>query len=111
MKVEETHCVDIENVGGVTHTNNNDKTKVTAILQMDEPALDMIMDITVVIANTGETSEFYHTLLTLHAVNPADPKTDPNNPAGSSSAVRGTTTTFLSGLWVGVASALLVISY
>ena len=110
MKVELTHCVDIENVGGVTHTDSNDKTKVTAILQMDEPALDMIMDITVVIANTGETSEFYHTLLSLHAVDPADPKTDPNNPAGSSSAGQCTMTTTLLRLCMGVASALLLLS-
>ena len=111
MKVEETHCVDIENVGGVTHTNSDDKTMVTAFLQMNEPAKDIIMDITVVITNTGDTSEFYHTLLTLHAIDPADPSTDPNNPAGSSSSTSVTTTILLSGVCVGLASTFLLSFY
>ena len=110
VKVEQTHCIDIENVGGVTHTDSNEKNRVTAMLQMDEPASDMIMDITVVIVNSGETSEFYYSQLLMNAVDPAAPAT----PAGGSSAataapIMGRTTRLWSFL-VGVVGAVLFLS-
>lgn len=102
VQVEQTHCVDNENVGGVSHTNANDKNKITATLQMDEPASDILVDITVVIANNGNKSEFYHTLLTMNAVDP----TGAVAPAASGTSRTPTLVAFL----VGCVSTVLFLS-
>jgi hypothetical protein len=84
-KVQTSHCV-ASGAGGVTHTNNNEKTSATAILEMTEPAPDMIMDMTVVVANSGAKSEYYHSIYSLSAVdeNGSVPSTNP----GVSSAMK-----------------------
>jgi hypothetical protein len=52
-------------VAGVTHTNANEKNNVPATLNTgDEPA-SYLLDVTVVVANSGDVSEYYYTQYTI----------------------------------------------
>jgi hypothetical protein len=52
-------------VAGVTHTNANEKNNVPATLNTgDEPA-SYLLDVTVVVANSGDVSEYYFTQYTI----------------------------------------------
>jgi hypothetical protein len=64
-------CINIEGVGGLTHTNNDPKTFSQSILQIDEAAQGLILDVTVVVANAGFFSDFYYSQYTLNAVTSA----------------------------------------
>jgi hypothetical protein len=79
VKIEESYC-GVEGVAGVTHTGKEEKTEVTAILEPPQ-ALDYIMDVTVVIGNTAESSEYYHTSYIVRAtdepINPLSPWISP----------------------------------
>jgi hypothetical protein len=55
-----SRCTDTEGVGGVTHTSNNNKSFVSAILKLGATASLMPLDVTVVVQNSG-TSEYYYT--------------------------------------------------
>lgn len=65
-------CINIEGVGGITHTNNYPKSMSQSILEMDEAAQGLILDVTVVVANSGFYSDFYYSQYTLNAVAPTD---------------------------------------
>ena len=60
-------------VGGVTHTDNLDKTVVSFFLQIDEPSDSMLLDLNVVQTLTDST--FYYSQYTLNAV---DVTTEPS---------------------------------
>jgi hypothetical protein len=72
-QVAEETCIDIEGVGGLTHTNNAPKSVSQSILQMDEAAEGLILDVTIVVANKGFYSEFYYSQYILNAVAPITP--------------------------------------
>jgi hypothetical protein len=61
-------CVQDARVGGVTHTNNDEKNEARALLTMDEPSQKLLLDVTAVIQNRDVTSEFYFTTYSLNAV-------------------------------------------
>jgi hypothetical protein len=79
-------CINIEGVGGITHTNNDPKTVSQSILEMDEAAVELILDVTVVVANAGFFSDFYYSQYILNAVAPAEP------PGGTPSTAQGAIT-------------------
>jgi hypothetical protein len=85
-KIQTAHCV-ASGAGGVTHTNNNEKTSATAILEMTEPAPDMIMDITVVIVNSAASSEYYHSIYSFSAVEDGS-AAGPTDPMPASSSMK-----------------------
>jgi hypothetical protein len=66
-------CINIEGVGGITHTNNEPKSLSRSILQMDEAAQGLVLDVTIVVANAGFYSEFYYSQYILNAVAPIRP--------------------------------------
>jgi len=70
------HCC-----SGVTHKSNDPKSRAAVTLRMDEPAPDMIMDITVVIQNNADGSEFYHSIFSFEAVDPENPNPTPTESA------------------------------
>lgn len=53
---------------GVTHFNNAWKAGVFATLHFEEPVSDIVIDVTVVIQNSGTISEFYYTGFRMNAV-------------------------------------------
>jgi len=61
-------CIDIENVGGITHTGNDFKTGSSAVLRMDKASPNMILSVTAVISCRDGVSEWYFTEYTLNAV-------------------------------------------
>jgi hypothetical protein len=61
-------CVLIEEVGGVAHTNNTEKTKITSLLRIVEPTTDLTMDVTMVVQNRDGQSEWYNSRYILNAV-------------------------------------------
>jgi hypothetical protein len=52
-------CTDGEGVGGVTHTNNDDKTAMAATIFMTEAVEGLTLDVTVVGENSGSVSSYY----------------------------------------------------
>jgi hypothetical protein len=76
-------CINIEGVGGITHTNNDPKSFSQSILEMDEAAQGLILDVTVVVANAGLYSDFYYSQFILNAVAPKE--SSPARPAPSPS--------------------------
>jgi hypothetical protein len=54
-------------VGGVTHTSNDDKTTVTATLNLDAIASDMPLDVTIVVQNSDGISDYYYSQFLLTA--------------------------------------------
>jgi hypothetical protein len=89
-------CINIEGVGGLTHTNNAPKSNSQSILEMDEAAQGMILDVTVVVANAGFYSEFYYSQYILNAVAPAGSPPAAPAPSPSASQVTMPTTADLS---------------
>jgi hypothetical protein len=71
-QVAEATCVQINRVGGVSHTNAAPKTVVSSLLKMDDAANGLLLDITVVIRNVDalNVSEWYFSRYELNAVAP-----------------------------------------
>lgn len=70
-----------QNVSSVTHTNNNDKTEITATIDIDEDVTDLIsLQVTVVVANVPASSEWYFSNYMLQQADAIDPPTNPPNP-------------------------------
>ena len=65
-------CIYVNRVGGVSHTNNDQKTSVSTKLQMDDPAAGLLLDITVVVrcVDALNVSEWYYSRYVLNAVSP-----------------------------------------
>lgn len=59
-------------VGGVTHTNRNDKTTVTFSMMLDEPSTAMSLDVNIVQSNPSP-SIFYYSQYVINAVDPSPP--------------------------------------
>lgn len=60
-------CVLIKEVGGVSHTNNSEKTEATALLRLPEPAAELAMDVTMVVSNRDGAAEWYNSRFILNA--------------------------------------------
>lgn len=60
-------CVLVEDVGGVSHTNNGEKTEATAILRLPEVAMNLAMDVTMVVQNRDGAAEWYNSRFILNA--------------------------------------------
>jgi hypothetical protein len=60
-------CVLIEEVGGVSHTNNSEKTEATAILRLPVPDAELAMDVTMVVSSRDGASEWYNSRFILNA--------------------------------------------
>lgn len=60
-KIAETVCVNAFNVGGITHTNNNQKRRISGTFRMDEAVEELQIDVTAVIKNRGSVSIYYYT--------------------------------------------------
>ena len=60
VQVAETVCINAFSVGGVTHTNNNQKRTVSGTFRMDQPVQELQVDVTIVIANRNGKSVFYY---------------------------------------------------
>jgi hypothetical protein len=65
-------CINVNRVGGVSHTNKDLKTSVSNKLQMVDPAAGLLLDITVVIRNVDSqnVSEWYYSRYVFNAVSP-----------------------------------------
>lgn len=66
VQIEERYCVP-SGVAGVTHKSNNTKTSIQATLEIPQVGFYQ-MDVTVVIANNAEGSEFYFTSYTVEGI-------------------------------------------
>ena len=60
-------CVLVEDVGGVSHTNNFEKTQATALLRLPETATNLVMDVTMVVQNRDEAAKWYNSRYLLNA--------------------------------------------
>lgn len=60
VQVAETVCINAFSVGGVTHTNNNQKRMVSGTFRMDQAVKELQVDVTIVIANRNGRSVFYY---------------------------------------------------
>lgn len=80
-KVEETYCRE-ENAGAITHKDREPKYIVKGELFLEEAVSDLILDVTVVMENSAEKSEFYYSQYQLQAV---DTKVESTNSPGESS--------------------------
>ena len=81
VQVAVATCINVNRVGGITHTGNDDKSSISAILMLDEPAMGLVLDVTVVIRNSNakDISEWYYSQYILNAVGP--PSSAPVAPA------------------------------
>jgi len=52
-------------VGGIGHNSGIEKTSINGVIRFDEPASNMPVDVTVVVANRGNDSTFYFTSYSL----------------------------------------------
>ena len=77
IQVSDYFCVNIEGVGGLTHTTSNDKTQVSGLLQVDETAMDLTLDVTVVVQNRPGVSEWYYSQFLLQAISMPPPTPAP----------------------------------
>ncbi len=57
----------VEDVGGVSHTNNSEKTEATALLRLTDTVTNLVMDVTMVVKNRDGASEWYHSRYILNA--------------------------------------------
>jgi len=60
-------CILVEDVGGVSHTNNNEKTEATALLRIPQVAMNLTMDVTMVVQNRDGAAEWYNSRYILNA--------------------------------------------
>lgn len=60
-------CILVEDVGGVSHTNNVAKTQATALLRLSEMATNLVMDVTMVVQNRDGAAEWYNSRYILNA--------------------------------------------
>ena len=60
VQVAETVCVNAFSVGGVTHTNNNQKRTVSGTFRVDKPVQELQVDVTIVIMNRNGKSIYYY---------------------------------------------------
>jgi len=67
-------------VGGVCHNSNSDKSSITANLNMAESSNDMPLDVTVVVVYSGGASEYYYTSYTISAQAASTPVAAPVAP-------------------------------
>jgi len=72
-QIADSTCVDQQQVGGLTHTNRNDKTSITGTLIVTTPVQGLSMDVTVVVANNAQNSTHYYSNFVIHAVEAVDP--------------------------------------
>ncbi len=68
LQVAKVVCVAQQGVGGVTHTNNDGWSKKSIVLRLDEDAVDLPLDVTVVIQNDDVASIWYYSAYTLNAM-------------------------------------------
>jgi hypothetical protein len=61
-----TACIEVEGVGGLTHTDNALKTSVVGTLRLDEEASDLQLDVTVVMENRNGNSVYYYSAYQLN---------------------------------------------
>uniref|UniRef100_A0A7S1UKW6 Uncharacterized protein n=1 Tax=Grammatophora oceanica TaxID=210454 RepID=A0A7S1UKW6_9STRA len=77
-------CETVEMVGGITHKNKLDKENITTMIKMDERAVGMTLDVTVVVRNNDEESLYYYSNFTMNALDvTASPSMSPTNPDGT----------------------------
>jgi len=60
VQLATTVCVSAFGVGGVTHTNNNQKRSVSGTFRMDEVVKELQLDVTIVAKNRNGRSIFYY---------------------------------------------------
>jgi hypothetical protein len=65
-------CVDVEQVGGLTHTDNTVKTSTSGSLLVTVPVQGLLMDVTVVVQQNSSISTFYYSNFVLHAIQEGD---------------------------------------
>ena len=53
-------CVLSQGVGGMTHVDNSLKTAVSGILRLEETAIDLRLDVTIVVENRNSNSVYYY---------------------------------------------------
>lgn len=59
-QVADVACVQVEQVGGLTHTTNSEKTQVSGTLSVDAAISGLMVDITVVGVNNAQQSTYWH---------------------------------------------------
>ena len=58
-------------VGGITHTTSDDKTTITAYLNLDAVAADMPLDVTIVVDNDSVESIYYYSRFIVSSIDQA----------------------------------------
>jgi hypothetical protein len=71
VQVAENVCVDIYGVGGVTHRSRALQASASGRLIVDEVSQGMNLDVTIVVENRNQVSEYYYTGYVLNAVEQA----------------------------------------
>jgi len=64
-------------VGGITHTTSDDKTTITAYLNLDAVAADMPLDVTIVVDNDSVESIYYYSRFIVSSIDQAPVDTAP----------------------------------
>lgn len=67
-QVAHTVCLNAFNVGGVTHTNNNQKRTIAGHFRLDEVVDALQLDVTIVIKNRNGNSVYYYSGYTVQVV-------------------------------------------
>ena len=68
VQVAESVCVNAYGVGGVTHRSRALMSSASGRLLLDEVSQGMNLDVTVVVENRNQNSEYYYTGYVIHAV-------------------------------------------
>lgn len=83
VQISQDYCINVEKVGGITHTSNSEKARISTILNMAEPDEGMFLDVTVVVLNAGPeyspfpsgVSEYYYSRYLITASGARNPNT------------------------------------
>lgn len=87
-------CVEVEQVGGLTHTSNNDKMEVSGTLLVEQAISGLSIDITVVGENSDDSSTYWYSHFDLKAIGvpTSPPSMAPSVNEPTTSPVEGNTT-------------------
>lgn len=67
-------CVEVEQVGGLTHTSNTDKMEISGTLFVEQALSGIQLDVTVVEVNNVDASSYWYSSFAINSVVPVDPE-------------------------------------
>ena len=92
VQVATTTCVQVEQVGGLTHTDRTDKTEVSATLFVEEAISGLTIDVTIVGENSGGSSSYWYSRFEINSIVAVDPESPVAAPPAAIISPSATTT-------------------